>query len=753
MNVNAPKMGVVELNPGKFYALTDMIQNVHRTGRSTDINTFNARLQLLSGEIDKEVDFLSKANSAMLAEIRQTTRRRANPLLPSEEQEDILANLRHTSGGQNFLHVIFEVMRGVQHGFRQMKNVLRGCYPGELTLSGRKISNVSTMEDFQFLNLEISLNQGTVNRFIDGLISVDHARDHVVDLGKALAQRFDAYYQVLLNRHSVEGIQIHGDPVSTDIAMSIFENVDSHGEISEDGKNPGELSAYSLRKAQIMADSIRQGIIGDFVQNPAQLLEYLTAHLRALWELTEVLSSMYKKQIDDLKAIIGADNLPQGSTMEKEDFFEAIDMLQDLDPRSISFKEKTGLLTPEERYELRFRNETLEEIVRLLQTGANSKTLIDYILGRKAEWRVYLLDENSFYVCKVSAGNPFLGEPPGALSITPGTRPNIKMSEILGTGFDEVREHFETVEASAEWYSLFAATSPSKSGDKTHVLLIGPQGCGKSEVFRAVGGDKKSIGVFAQGSDFLTCWKGETEKNPKRLFEGALKLQKDSGKHVHIMIDEIDTIFNKDSARDSFGGTNLVTEFQILMDGVVHYPHLSVWGATNVPERIPMPMIRRFSKVLIVGELSQADRVKLLKHFAGHMPADDIDDGLWEALARKLDGATGDVIRKVVDHVWRTKMTSFVTKHPSEAKQVLATLNQGSKFSMAEFTEKRRHTLHAKLREYPVAILKGEDLDRSIETHLGNIAIHNEIKTAVETYSKARAFLAAINAKRVQIET
>lgn len=747
----APREGIaIEMEPGKFYALADMITKVSATARPVALDAFSSRLDAAAKEIDDEVESLAKANKAMLAEIRQTTRRR-NPLLPPDDDgEDIFADLRHTSGGQNFLRVIFDVMKGIQLGFRAMKALARECRPGTLMLVGKRVTQIKTIDDLQALNMEVSLNKGTITRFVNGLLSVERARAEVVNLGRLLAERLDGYYQVLLDRHSVQGIEIHGDPVVTDIAMSIFENVDAHGEISEDGKKPDELSAYSMRKAQIMADAVRRGMVDDFVKNPDHLIEYLTRHLQAIWDLTEMLDDMYREQIRDLRVILEVKDEPRGLSMSKAAFFEAIEMLKDLDPRTISFKEKTGLLTPEERYELRFRNTTLATIAAMLRGENTSDELIQYILDRKAEWRRYLTEENSFYVCKTSAGNPFTGEAPGELKVIPGTRPNIRMDEILGSGFDEVRAHFETVEASAEWYDLFVATSPSKSGDKSHVLLVGPQGCGKSEVFRAVGGDKKSVGIFATGSDFLTCWKGEAEKNPKRLFEAAIKLQRDANKHVHIMIDEIDTILNKDSGRDAFGNTNLVTEFQNLMDGVVHYPHISVWGATNHPDRMPMPCIRRFSKVLIVGELTQADRVTLLKGFAGHMAMEPIADHLWDALAKKLEGATGDVLRKVVDHVWRTKMTAFVHAKPAEAKKVLASLANGTKFSIAEFTAEKRAAFHAVIREHKEAVLTGDDLARSIDQHLDNVAIHNEIKTAVDTYTKARAFLSAIQAKRVQ---
>ncbi len=739
----------IEMDPGKFYALVDMITKVSSSVRPVAIDAFSSRLEAASKEIDDEVESLARANKAMLSEIRQTTRRR-NPLLPPDEDDDIFADLRHTSGGQNFLRVIFDVMRGIQFGFHAMKNLTRECRPGSLTLLGRRVDQIKSVEDLQALNMEVSLNKSTVIRFVNGLLMAEHAREEVVNLGRLLAERLDGYYQMLLERHSVEGIEIHGDPITTDLAMSSFENGDAHGEISEDGKKPDELSAYSMRKAQIMAEAVRRGIIGEFVKNPETLIEYLTRHLQVIWDLTEMLDDMYREQIVDLKAILGITDVARGLSMSKAAFFEAIDMLRDLDPRTITFKEKTGLLTLEERYELRFRNETLATIARMLREASPSDELIEYILDRKAAWRRYLTEENSFYVCKVSAGNPFLGESPGELKISPGARPNIRMDEILGSGFDEVRAHFATVEASAEWHDLFVATSPSKTGDKNHVLLVGPQGCGKSEVFRAVGGDKKSIGIFAVGSDFLTCWKGEAEKNPKRLFEAAIKLQRDSGKHVHILIDEIDTILNKDAGREAFGATNLVTEFQNLMDGVVHYPHVSVWGATNHPEKIPMPAIRRFAKVLIVGELTQADRVKLLKSFAAHMPMADIADHFWEAMALRLEGATGDVIRKIIDHVWRTKMTAFVSAKPSEAKMALTSLSNGTKFSISEFTTEKRAAFQAKIREHKEVVLSAADIEHSIDVHLDNVAIHNEIRTAVDTYTKARAFLAAIQAKRVQ---
>ena len=209
------------------------------------------------------------------------------------------------------------------------------------------------------------------------------------------------------------------------------------------------------------------------------------------------------------------------------------------------------------------------------------------------------------------------------------------------------------------------------------------------------------------------------------------------------MIDEIDAILKKQENL-TYGETNLTLEFQILMDGVVHYPNLSVWGATNSPERISMPMIRRFSSVIIVGELSQSDRIKLLKQFIDYLPSKDFNDDTWNSAAKRLDGATGDVIRKIVDHIWRTKMTWFVQHHgqighSNEAYGLLEFLNKNDKFQISNFDEKQKFNFKQRLGKF-VNVFPS-DLDDSIRLHLKNIAIRSEIETAKETYAKAKKFL------------
>lgn len=739
------------MSPFKFYRLVEEYQQIQKDfadGRFEEtIQGVEDKVLALRANIQE----LARANNDLMQEVRRATRH-SNPFMDLEKDpdEDPLKNLRHTAGGQSFLAVIYHVLGGLHSIYGHFQAILPRLVPEPLTLSGQRCQEFEMdPQKLLIFKTELSMAQEPMGDLLGALADAEVVPIQVIKTAAAITEAMDIYHRKLIERHQTEGVMIHGDPISTDVAMSIFENVDAHGEI-EHGTKLDQVSAYTVTKARVLIEGIQVGIAADFIGDPSKLIDFLTNHLLEVWELAKNLRShTHEPYLRVTRVLRGrVPNLPIPTDQE---FLKAMDFLRDMDPQHIQYRERVGILTPEEIRELAYKNETLAEIVRLLpDEKTKAEDIVQYVLERKSKKRHEDLKENSFYVCKMGAGNPFLGSAPGELTVHPAPRPVASIKDIVGSGFDEVRTLITNTHTSAEWYDLFVATSPSRSGDKSNCLLVGPQGSGKSEVLRTLGGDTNSIGIFATGSDFLTCWKGEAEKNPKRLFEAALRIQKDTGKHVFILIDEIDAVMGKETGHEAFGGTNLRTEFQNLMDGVVNYPHLSVWGATNHLDRIAMPMIRRFAKVLIVGELSQEDRIHLLQHFTSFLPYEGFSDSHWDTLAKRLEGAVGDVVRKVVDDVWRPKMAAFTRQHPEEATKLKESLSpDGVRFTIQDFTAEKREALHRGLRRW--VSITPSDLDDSISKLLGNLAVRAEIETAKQTYENARAILSQWDAPNLAV--
>jgi len=517
-----------------------------------------------------------------------------------------------------------------------------------------------------------------------------------------------------------------------------------------------------MRKAIAIIDWTRDEDFEEMLTSDVFEFSYwIKRQLRKLWKTSKDLEDIFK---DELKAVAQV-HYTRVITPSDEAFDSKMRMLEELDPNKVKYEDRSATFSEEEIRNLEHKNEVLGKICSMLKDKEKSShDIANYVYDQVKKLRQHYLEVNSFYVCKIGQGNPMMGQSSGALEVVPGKRPNSNFADIIGSGFDELRDFSQHIKRMQKFADLYLMTSPRRTHDRANVLLIGPQGCGKTEALRAVANDDDSIAIFAQGSDFLTSWMGEAQKNPKRLFEAAIKLQKESGRHIHILIDEIDSVANDDYSTTKI---NLTLEFQMIMDGVVEYPNISVWGTTNHPERIPMPMIRRFAKLLIVGKLDQRQRVDLLKHFFSNLPMEKISDEEWGKRASRLEHATGDVIRKIADHVWRSEISRFITDSPEEAEKMLDIIHRinyeaGQKYK-AEVTgtradreiderlrgggkTSRRKQFLKQLRQ--TFEIKKESVDKAINVALDNIGIINEMQTAKKTYEDAERFLADIKSER-----
>ena len=120
---------------------------------------------------------------------------------------------------------------------------------------------------------------------------------------------------------------------------------------------------------------------------------------------------------------------------------------------------------------------------------------------------------------------------------------------------------------------------------RMNILLWGPPGTGKTEFVKHLGKTLNSRVVVKMGSDLLSCWVGETEKNIKRAFEAA------ESDNAILFLDEIDGIVqDRSGAQRSWE----VTQVNELLHRMENFKGVMV-AATNFMDNLDAAIMRRFT--------------------------------------------------------------------------------------------------------------------------------------------------------------
>lgn len=154
------------------------------------------------------------------------------------------------------------------------------------------------------------------------------------------------------------------------------------------------------------------------------------------------------------------------------------------------------------------------------------------------------------------------------------------------------------------------------------VLLYGPPGTGKTMIAKAIANEVGAKFYAVKGSDIVSKWVGDSEKNINSLFEEANKQDR-----AIIFIDEMDNLLGTrgvDTHNDK-----RVNEFLQQIDGFAgRNPNLLLLGATNRPWDIDSAAMRsgRFSqKIYLPLPDAPARKFMLEKNMKGVPVSDDFD--------------------------------------------------------------------------------------------------------------------------------
>ncbi|HOC53070.1 MAG TPA: ATP-dependent zinc metalloprotease FtsH [Caldisericia bacterium] len=221
-------------------------------------------------------------------------------------------------------------------------------------------------------------------------------------------------------------------------------------------------------------------------------------------------------------------------------------------------------------------------------------------------------------------------------------KPKITFNEVAG--LEEVKEDLqEEIEflRNPRKFSSIGAKIPKG------VLLVGPPGCGKTLLARAVAGEAGVPFFSVSGSEFVEMFVGVGAARVRDLFAEAKKYSP-----CIIFIDEIDAVGRQRGA--GLGGGHdereqTLNQLLVEMDGFDPNIGIIVIAATNRPDILDQALLRpgRFDRRIVVNFPDVKEREAILKIHTRNKPlGSDIN---LSTLAKRTAGFTGADLENLVN--------------------------------------------------------------------------------------------------------
>ncbi|MCX6345234.1 MAG: ATP-dependent zinc metalloprotease FtsH [Armatimonadetes bacterium] len=220
--------------------------------------------------------------------------------------------------------------------------------------------------------------------------------------------------------------------------------------------------------------------------------------------------------------------------------------------------------------------------------------------------------------------------------------PKVTFDDVAGV--DEAKQELEEIVEflkNAKKFVALGAKIPKG------VLLLGPPGCGKTLLARAIAGEAGVPFFHISGSDFVEMFVGVGASRVRDLFDTAK-----ANRPALIFIDEIDAVGRQRGA--GLGGGHdereqTLNQLLVEMDGFDQNSGVILIAATNRPDVLDPAILRpgRFDRRVVIDNPDALGREGILNiHTKGKPLADDVN---LNSLARRTPGFTGADLANLVN--------------------------------------------------------------------------------------------------------